>query len=308
MFDVIDPGLFTTIQDLGRVGFQSYGVTPGGAMDPFALRAANALVGNAPGEAALEITLAGPRLSALEKCVIAVTGARFALTVDERPMPANTALFIRASATVQFGARQAGARAYLALAGGIDVPLVLHSRATDVRGQFGGLAGRALQGGDRLIPRYATLRVERAGKMLPARVEAYVEQDTPIRIIRGPHLAYFADATIAALEGQTWQVSELADRMGLRLAGARLDRAAGEILSCGVTRGAIQVPAGGQPIILMADYQTTGGYPIIATVIRADLPRLAQKTAGDTIAFIAVDVVHARQAYQELEQLIRSIS
>src|SRR5438093_10473213 len=145
---ILEPGLLTTVQDLGRSGFQKYGVSVGGGMDLLALRAANALVGNDPGDAALEITMSGPRVRALDKCLVAVTGAQFALRVNDQPVPMNTALFLRAGAVLEFGARLTGVRAYLALAGGLDVPLVLNSRATDVRGRFGGLEGRALLVGD----------------------------------------------------------------------------------------------------------------------------------------------------------------
>ncbi len=304
MLQVLEPGLFTTVQDLGRVGFQQYGVTTGGAMDSLALRAANALVGNAPGEAGLEITYAGPRLYAMDKCLIAVTGARIDLTIDDNPMPLDTALFVRACSTIEFGARHSGARAYLALAGGIDVPLVLNSRSTDVRGHFGGLAGRALQMGDRLAPRLNIFRYARAGYTLSARLAEYYRERRTIRMIWGPHDEYFGEGARQVMLEHDFEVTELSDRMGLRLHGLPLSRAPGELLSCGVTRGAIQVPADGQPIILMADHQTTGGYPIIATVIRADLPLLAQKIAGDTIAFTAVTHADARCAYQELEALL----
>ncbi len=297
MLQVLDPGLFTTVQDLGRYGFQQYGVTTGGAMDPLALRAANVLVGNAPDEAGLEITFTGPRLYALDKCLIAVTGARFDLTIDENPMPLDAALFVRAGSTIEFGTRHSGARAYLAIGGGIDVPLVLNSRSTDVRGHFGGIEGRALRVGDRLTPRLITFRHSRAGHMLSSRLAEYYRERSAIRIIWGPHDEYFDDGSRRVMVEPEFEVTELSDRMGLRLRGFPISRAAGELLSCGVTRGAIQVPADGQPIILMADHQTTGGYPIIATVIRADLPLLAQKIAGDTIAFTAVTHNEARQAY-----------
>jgi biotin-dependent carboxylase-like uncharacterized protein len=300
MLYILDPGFFTTIQDLGRSGFQKYGVSVGGAMDELALRAANRLVGNAEDEAALEITIAGPRLGVLERCLVAVAGARFALTINERAVPTNTALFLRAGEALEFGARETDARAYLALAGGIDVPRVLNSRSTDVRGGLGGFDGRALRAGDVIAPRARAFPIERAGRRLPSAFEAYYASRAPVRVIEGPHAEFF---TGARLEGE-YVVSELSDRMALRLRGNQIPRVEGELLSCGVTLGAIQVPPDGQPIVLMADHQTAGGYPILATVIRADIPRLAQKTAGDRLAFRAVTLEEARQARVQIEQLL----
>lgn len=302
--EILSPGFFTTVQDRGRVGYKKYGVGVGGAMDELALRAANALVGNDATAAALEITLSGLTLRARDKCLVAVTGARFALRVDARALPMNTALFIRAGAVLEFGARESGARAYLALAGGVHVPLVLNARATDVRGGFGGFEGRALRAGDVIEAGATRIELERAGLALPESFEEYYESRAPFRVIEGPHRDFFDDAARADFFSGEFTIGALSDRMGLRLQGNKVARAAGELLSCGVTRGAVQIPPAGQPIVLMADHQTTGGYPIIATVIRADQPRLAQKIAGEKISFHAVSLAQALHARQELETML----
>ncbi len=307
MLEILDPGLLTTVQDLGRLGFQKYGIGVGGAMDPFALRAANALVGNAPEQAALEITLSGLRLVAREKCLVAVTGAQFTLRVNEQTVPMNTALFLRAGALLELGERTFGARAYLALSGGIDVPLLLNSRSTDVRGSFGGMQGRALRAGDVLTARVLQAPVERAGKSLPEAFARYYENRAPLRVIGGPHDEYFSDAARGLFFSSEFIMGELSDRMALRLRGERIQREPGELLSCGVALGAIQIPPDGQPIILMADHQTTGGYPVIATVIGADIARLAQKLAGEKFSFAAVHLDEALGARAELERILAQI-
>jgi antagonist of KipI len=307
MLDVLDPGFITTVQDLGRKGYQQYGVSVGGAADTLALQAANRLVGNAREEAALEITLAGPRLQARDRCLIAVTGARFAITIDENPVPQDTALFVRPYSIVEFGPLKSGARAYLALSGGFDVPVVLGSRSTNVRGRFGGFGGRRLEPGDRLEQREKLSSYEAAGHMLPDGFRQYYEDGGPLRVVWGPHLEYFPDEARYYLFHSIWELGEQSDRMGVRLSGDPIPRRGDELLSCGVTLGAIQVPSDGQPIVLMADRQPTGGYPIIATVIRADIPRLAQKTAGDRISFRPVSVPEAKEAWLGVERLLAAI-
>ncbi|MGE5140635.1 MAG: biotin-dependent carboxyltransferase family protein [Rudaea sp.] len=307
MLDVLDPGFISTVQDLGRKGYQQYGVSVGGAADSLALQAANGLVGNAREEAALEITLAGPRLQARDRCLIAVTGARFVITIDGKPVPPDTALFVRPFSIVEFGPRRSGARAYLAVCGGFDVPVLLGSRSTNLRGRFGGFRGRRLEPGDRLDQREKVSSYEAAGRMLPDAFRQYYDDDSPLRVVWGPQLEYFPDEARDHLFHSTWELAEQSDRMGARLRGEPIPRRGGELLSCGVTLGAIQVPSDGQPIVLMADRQPTGGYPIIATVIRADIPRLAQKTAGDRISFRPVSVLEAREAWLGIERLLAAI-
>lgn len=305
--EISEPGLLTTVQDLGRFGLQKYGIGVCGAMDTLALRAANRLVGNVETEAGLEITATGPHFLASEKCLISVTGARFALRLDDQPVPMDTALFLRAGARLEFGARKRGSRAYLALAGGVDVPLELNSRSTDMRAGFGGYKGRPLRAGDIINSRTRNLPFERAGLTLPEAFEGYYTVDGPLRVIWGPHEEYFGEAAREVFLGSEFAVSEVSDRMALRLRGARIPRITQELLSCGVTVGAIQIPRDGQPIVLTADHQTTGGYPVIATVIRADIPRLSQRIAGEIVTFRAVTIEEALRAAKESELLLNAI-
>lgn len=285
MLEVVDPGILTTVQDPGRVGYQQYGVTRGGAMDERALCAANALVGNAADDACLEIVSGGVTLRALEKCVIATAGAPYALRVQERVVPHNAALFLRAGEALRLDAPAWGRYVYLAIAGGFDVPRVLGSRATAIRDGLGGFAGRALQSGDVLRAARDVLPIERAGKILGENFARYYLDDAPLRVLWGPHAEFFDDTARDLFLRATFRVSELSDRQGTRLMGETIPRRAGELLSCGVTRGVIQIPPDGQPIVLQADHQTAGGYPILAVVIGADIPRLAQKRAGDAVRF-----------------------
>lgn len=306
-FEILDAGLLTSLQDLGRRNSQKYGVTVGGAMDTFALRMANRLVGNPEGYAALEIGSSGVRLLMFAKSIVAVTGARFSLTVDERPVPMNTALFVRPSQVLEFGALLEGVWAYLAVNGGFDVPFVLGSRSTDLRGNFGGLKGRALRSGDQLNFGDHIFKLSRAGTTVPAKVARYYESTAPFAVLAGPHGEYFeANAFPQFLKGE-FTISEFSDRMGLRLRGHPVTRVEKELMSCGVTRGVIQVPPDGQPIALMADHQTAGGYPIIATVIQADLPRLAQKSPGDKISFREATPEEAILAREELMALTTQV-
>lgn len=297
MLEILEPGILTTIQDLGRAAFQQYGVTRGGAMDPRALRAANVLVGNEVQDACIEIASSGVTVRALEKCVLAVAGAAFGLRVNDRAVPSNAALFLRGGDVLHFDAPVWGRYAYLAINGGFDVPCVLGSRATALRDGFGGLGGRALQSGDVLRAAREFFPLERAGKMLSESFARDYLGDAPLRVLWGPHTDFFDEDAREIFLRASYQVSDLSDRMGTRLRGESIARRAGELLSCGVTRGAMQIPPDGQPIVLQADHQTAGGYPILATVIRADIPRLTQKRAGELVRFVVTTMEDARAAF-----------
>lgn len=306
-FRMLDPGFLTTVQDLGRFGFQKYGVGVGGAADWVALRAANRLVGNDGHEAALEITMTGPQLVALGRCLVAVTGAQHTLRVRERSLPMNTALLLREGETLEFAKWETGTRAYLAIAGGIDVPLVLNSRSTDLRGAFGGFKGRALRTGDVISGGIAEDRMARAGTALPDSLTQYYNNRSLLRVICGPHGEYFPDDSLQRFLGVEFSVSELSDRMAVRLHGDPIRHEGKGLLSCGMTLGAIQVSPDGHPIVLLADHQTTGGYPVIGTVIRADIPLLAQLKGGDRVSFQQVTIEQAYSAKQEVEEMLDSI-
>lgn len=280
---VLKPGLLTTVQDLGRFGYQASGVPVAGPMDAFSHRLANALVGNLPEAAALEITLIGPELEPESDITVAVTGAEFEVWCEGRPVPMGTACVINAGQRLRFGKRLQGARAYLAVAGGIDTPLVLGSRATHLVSRMGGLEGRALAAGDRLPVSGAAPGAGRkaVGLMLPSAGRARV------RVMAGPQADWFGPDALRTLTSVSFRVSPRSNRMGYRLEGPPLPRVqSGELISEPVGMGAIQVPGAGEPILLMADRQTAGGYPRIAHVITADLPLAGQLAPGDFLEFV----------------------
>ncbi len=305
MIDVLDPGFLTTVQDGGRHGWARFGVPPSGPVDLFAFRAANLLVSNAPGAAGLEVTLAGPTLRFLRDALVAVCGAAFELWVGRLPVPTWHALYVRAGQVVRFGARHSGARAYLACDGGIALPHFLGSQSTYVKGGFGGLEGRALRQGDRL-PLGSPLRRPFAGAGRAyawAGRPAYAESPPTLRVVVGPQTEHFAPEGLDTFLEGGYQLTPASDRMGVRLSGPAIAYAGDAgIPSDGVVMGCVQVPPDGQPIVMLADHQTTGGYAKIATVIRADLPLLAQCLPGDGVRFRAVTLAAAREALLEQEK------
>ncbi|SMF35642.1 5-oxoprolinase subunit C family protein [Pseudogulbenkiania subflava] len=293
MLEILRPGVQTTVQDLGRHGLRHLGIGQSGALDAPALRIANRLVGNPEGAAALEITLGPVRLRFLRDGWLALSGADFDATLDGQPVWCGWRQAVRAGQELHLAGSRRGMRAYLAVDGGIAVPEVLGGRATDLAAGFGGFAGRALQAGDRL-PLGEPLALEgKAGSRPPAW--------TPeIRALPGPEYAEFSAAAQHALWSRPWHVTAQSNRMGYRLAGPTLDRTARhELLSHGVLPGVVQVPPGGQPIVLLADAQTTGGYPRIATVIEADLWKLAQARPGAELHFVPTTLAEARHALQQ---------
>jgi biotin-dependent carboxylase-like uncharacterized protein len=297
MLEILEPGLLTTVQDGGRVGWARYGVPPSGPMDRAAFAAANTLVGNPPDIAGLEITLNGTVLRVPRECLIAVCGADFDLWVGSLPVPMWHAVYVRAGRVVTFGMRRSGARAYLAISGGIALPPFLGSQSTYLQGEFGGLEGRALRAGDQLPLGPAATRnpVARAGRIWPIdRRPPYISSPT-LRVILGPQDDRFTDEGLATFLNNPYVVTPESDRMGYRLSGPVIaHRGSTGITSDGVVMGSIQIPPDGQPIVMMADHQTTGGYPKIATVIRADLPLLAQSLPGDLVRFQAVSLDEAQ--------------
>jgi KipI family sensor histidine kinase inhibitor len=283
---VIKPGLFTTIQDAGRWGHQSIGVPVSGALDIRAFRRANALVGNDPSAAVLEATIAGPELLVDGPTTVGIDGADLGASLDEHPIAPGETATCDTRAVLRFGARRGGARAYIAFSGGIDTPPGLGSRATHVRIRLGGYEGRALRAGDR-VPLGPVATRQTA---IPARTKpAQWPGGTRLRVIPGPHDDWFTPAGISRFLSTRFTVSPSSDRMGYRLTGGgRIPRAFDrEMISDVTVTGAVQVPASGDPILLMADRQTTGGYPQIAVVISADLPRAAQLVPGDWVEFEA---------------------
>ena len=298
---VADPGLLTTVQDLGRYGHQRVGVPQSGPMDRLAFVVANRLVGNDDGAAALECTIKGPRLEVREPTIVAVAGAPMGFTVNGEEAPAWTAVGVRPGDVLGFQMASAGCRAYLAVEGGIDVPLVLGSRATYLRGRLGGLGGRALQKGD-MLP-VGTPRAGSApeGRTVPAPLRPAYPAERECRVILGPQDDRFTSEGIQAFLEGPYDVTPQADRMGYRLKGPVITHARGhDIVSDGIPLGGIQVPGEGQPIVLLADRQTAGGYTKIATVIGVDIGAIGQTRPGQRIRFrrVSLDEAHAARAVE----------
>lgn len=291
MIRILDPGPQTTIQDLGRVGQLRYGIPPSGPVDRFAFILANRLVGNPDGAAALECTLIGPRFEAEAACAVAVTGADMPFSVNGTEAPRWATVALAAGDVVKLGPARSGVRGYVAVAGGLDVPLVLGSRATYLRGRLGGLAGRALAKDDRL--RAFAAAPPRARRVPPRAVPGYGGEPT-LRVVLGPQADRFTKEGIGALLGGAYEMLHDADRMGARLRGPRIAHARGhDIISDGIALGSIQVPGDGQPIVLLVDRQSTGGYTKVATVCSFDIGRIGQVRPGQSVRFRAVGVDEA---------------
>lgn len=301
----VEQALLITVQDLGRPAAQRYGVPLSGAMDRFALEAANRLVGNAPGAAALEITAGGAALLVLAPTLLAITGADLCATLDDRTVAPWTATVARAGSRLRLPGRQgtAGARSYLALAGGIAVPLLLGSASTCLPGGFGGFGGRPLRAGDVLRCAAAQPDLLRlAGRTWPMEARPRYSEQPVLRLLPGPHLDCFA-AGVLALLAQPLRISADSNRMGYRLTGSPLRYARPcNLPSFGVVPGAVQVSPDGAPILLMADAQPTGGYPLVGVVIEPDLPLAAQLLPGDQLRFAVTTLVEARAARQQQQR------
>lgn len=298
-FEVIKPGLLSTLQDEGRYGQRKYGVITSGPMDLFAHRAANILVGNDRGAAALEITLLGPSMVAQKDMLLSLCGADMEADMDGIRVPLWRPFMIRKGDQLNVHYAVKGCRAYLAVYGGFEVKPVLGSRSTYLRAGIGGHQGRALQAGDDL-----PVRQEGVGDYLYhiGSVSAFIrpgyEENPVVRVVKGKEAALFTDASIRSLMSQSYFVTAQSDRMGYRLEGIRLelsDGAPSDMISEAVVQGTIQVPPNGQPILLMADCQTTGGYPRIAHVITADLPLVAQVKPGGKLRFLEVSHREAQE-------------
>jgi antagonist of KipI len=306
---VVEPGLLTTVQDLGRFGHQRVGVPPSGPMDRAAFVVANRLVGNHAEAAALECTIKGPRLEVRHAAVVAVTGAPMSFTVNGDEAPSWTAIRVRPGDLLGFQMASAGCRAYLAVAGGIDVPLALGSRATYLRGRLGGLGGRALQKGDALPVGPPTPGAAGAGRTVPAALRPAYPAERECRVILGPQDDRFTADGIRAFLEDPYDVTPQADRMGYRLKGPAIAHADGhDIVSDGIPLGGIQVPGEAQPIVLLVDRQTTGGYTKIATVIGVDIGAISQTRPGQRVRFRRVTLEEAHAALRaEAAWLARAV-
>jgi biotin-dependent carboxylase-like uncharacterized protein len=298
---VISGGLLSSVQDSGRLTTQRYGVPVGGAMDTFALAAANRLLANPASAAAIEITSGGAIFEVLTRTLLALTGAELRATLNDNPIPTWTAVLASPGAQLHIQGRRAswGARAYLALAGGLDVPLVLGSRSTYIAGGFGGLEGRALRAGDILMTAEWPHDPDRmVGRRWPDDVRPAYQPQPSLRFLPGPHDDCFIDEALETFQAQPFRVSNDSNRMGYRLEGPKIRYARPcNLPSLGVIPGVVQVPPDGAPILLMADAQTTGGYPIVGVVIEPDLPLAAQLLPGDSLRFqiTTIDAAYAAQ-------------
>lgn len=292
---VLQAGMLTTVQDAGRHGYQASGVAVGGAMDDYAFRIANWLVDNSENQAVLEITMLGPKLLFEVDAIIAISGAELSAQIDNQPIANWRSHFIKAGSILSFGNVLLGCRAYLAVAGGIKVAPVMGSRSTDMRAKIGGVSGRALQKGD-VVAIISSAQSDYKSVHLAAEDTPDYHDDVEIGVIVGPQAEYFTERGIADFFSSPYKVTGDANRMGYRLEGTKIEHvAASDIISDAISFGSVQVPGSGQPIIMMADRQTTGGYAKIAAVITADLYRLAQLKPGDSIAFRRVEVEEAQR-------------
>lgn len=301
----IKPGILTTVQDQGRTGYLGSGFSPSGVMDARALHIGNLLVDNPPDAPVLEFCLAGPTLRFTTNTYVAITGGDFRPTLDGKPAPMYTALAVHRGSVLAFGAPKCGMYGYLAIAGGsINAPEVMGSRSTNLKCGIGGWKGRALITGDYLpfrtrnidfLPNLGSHTVERDDAFY-----GFNDSQITLRVVPGPQEDLFTQAGVDTFYGQEYTTTSRCDRMGFRLDGPEVETVNGsDIISDGIALGAVQIPADGRPIIMLADRQTTGGYTKIGTVCSVDLPKLVQCTPGRTIRFTPVTVQQAQNLYRQ---------
>ena len=302
LFEVIDGGLQASIQDAGRPNAMRFGVPRGGAADPWAHQVANLLVGNALGDAVLEVLVGGTVLHALGATVVAVAGGDLGCEVDGRALEPNRSLAVNVGAVFAFRGGP-GARAYLGVPGGFDVPVVLGSRSTALGSGFGGLEGRAVRPGD--VLRAGTDRDRPPSVPAPAVWPEPPPRSESIRIVRGPHDDLVGEEVLERLLEREWDVAGSSDRMGLRFEGDPITAPMVEVASLGVAWGAIQLPPDGHPIVLLVDHQPTGGYPVPAACVAADRPVLAQLKPGATVRFTQVTRQHAIELLRQQSDAMR---
>ena len=299
-------GLLTTVQDLGRFGFQKYGVSVSGAMDSYSMQLANMLVGNSPGEAVLECTLAGPAIEFLDECVFSVAGADMRPLLGGKRLPNHGSFKAAKGDVLKLQTAESGMRAYVSFAGGIAVKPVMGSKSTYLKAGFGGFEGRKLKKGDCLEIGDSDFEFESC--YVPEADACFCGAKEKIRVVLGPEREMFSDEGIRTFLESGFELSNQCDRMGYRLDGPAVMHSDGaDILSGGITLGAVQVPGHGHPIIMMADRQTTGGYSKIANVITVDIDRLAQMRPGEKIRFEEVDPVAAQELLKSRQKKLDEI-
>ena len=301
---ILKGGMLTTVQDLGRNGYQSQGFSVAGVMDVRSFKIANLLLDNPENEAVLEFTLIGPTLEFTSATIIAITGGDFQPTINGEPAPMYTAIYMNKGDILKFGSARTGSRGYIAFSSYLDIPVVMGSRCTNLKSQIGGFKGRKLQADDyigfRIKRRYLPFFLSR--KLEP---ENFDQDNTTLRVVMGPQDSKFSKQGIETFLTTEYTVTSEFDRMGCRLDGAYIaPKETSDIVSDGIAFGSIQVPAHGKPIILLADRQTTGGYAKIATVASVDIPKLVQRKTDHKVRFEAITVQEAQQLYlKEQKQL-----
>jgi antagonist of KipI len=298
IFKVLKSGLFSTIQDSGRTGYQNEGVVVSGAMDPFAHKISNILLGNNRNSASLEITMMGPTLQVLEDTVISICGANLSPKIDGKPVGKWKTLKIKKNQILSFGQPVNGIRAYISISGGFDVPEVLKSFSTYAKGKIGGFKGRTLKDGD--ILKANEPAKSKPGIGLSWEIIPNYDPNEPIRVILGPDTDRFTPNGIKTLLNSQYRITNAADRMGYRLDGPQIKHKNGaDIISDAANIGTLQVPKDGKPIVLMSDHQTTGGYTRIANVISIDIPLIAQRYPGQSIFFKKISIEKAQSLHKQ---------
>ena len=304
---VLNPGLLTTVQDQGRIGYQQFGVSVSGVMDPRSASLANILVGNDEKEAVLECTMMGPHLQFNQANCIAITGGDLMPTLDGKPIPNYTAVKVEAGQVLKFTMPKTGCRAFIAFAGGLDIPEVMGSRSSYMKAKIGGVEGRKLAKDD--VIGFRAPKAELKNMNFRSMASEFVpRKEYTVRVVLGPQDDYFTDAGIQTFLSEVYSVTAEFDRMGCRLEGAVIQhKDGGDIISDGIAFGAIQVPSSGKPIIMLGDRQTTGGYTKIANVISADFRILAQLKQGDKVRFEKVSVKAAQDALLTQRAALKTI-
>jgi antagonist of KipI len=296
---ILKGGMLTTVQDLGRNGYQSQGFSVAGVMDIRSFKIANLLLDNPENEAVLEFTLIGPTLEFTSATIISITGGDFQPTINGKPAPMYTALYMNKGDVLRFGSARTGSRGYVAFSSYLDIPVVMGSRCTNMKSSLGGFKGRKLQAGD-----YINFRIKR--RYLPfflsrtLDLDEFDQEETELRVVMGPQDNLFSRQGIDTFLGSTYTVTSDFDRMGCRLEGPFVaPKKTSDIISDGIAFGSVQVPSHGKPIILLSDRQTTGGYAKIATVASVDIPKLVQRKTDHKIRFRAITVQEAQQLIQD---------
>lgn len=304
---VKEAGPLTTIQDEGRYGYQKYGMPTAGAMDQFSYQVSNYLVGNNTEEAVIEFTFKGPTLEFTEDTIIAITGANAAPELNGLPVPMWRTIYVNRGSMLTFNNLKKGFRGYISFKGGIDVEKIMGSKSTYLRGELGGLKGRKLQIGDE-IPLYAGVdKKEYKELFFPKKYIPNFSKET-LRVILGPQKEKFTHKGISGFLGSKYKITGQADRMGYRLKGSKIEhKGSADIISDGIPRGAVQVPGHGQPIIMLADRQTTGGYAKIAVVVSVDIDLIAQKKPGDEVKFKEIDLKSAHKLMKKRNEILQNV-